>query len=174
MLFIGSALSATLSSSCMPFLNALMPCATSPIRSEILPRPNSSRTTAITTIQCQMLSEPILQSSRYQQAGKPARSSSERRLGGRQKQGLRARQIGASSRGLPLPLISSGIANSGINLAFVPALVFRLHGWRERQIEIADLKGILVLAKRGIVGGRGNTEAARQARIHQSRALQFL
>src|SRR5215207_5994619 len=47
------------SSSDMPFLNALMPCATSPISSEILPRPNSSRTTAITTIQCQMLSEPI-------------------------------------------------------------------------------------------------------------------
>src|ERR1700758_2236238 len=67
MLFTGSDLvSAALSSSCMPFLKALMPCATSPIRSEILPRPNSSRTTAITTIQCQMLSEPILQSSKYQ------------------------------------------------------------------------------------------------------------
>src|SRR5712672_3346460 len=49
----------------MPFLKALMPCATSPIRSEILPRPNSSRTTAITTIQCQMLSEPILQPSKH-------------------------------------------------------------------------------------------------------------
>ena len=31
------------SSSDMPFLNALMPCATSPISSEILPRPNSSK-----------------------------------------------------------------------------------------------------------------------------------
>src|SRR6185436_10704208 len=60
--FTGSAgLSAGLSSSAMPFLNALMPPATSPIRSEILPRPNSSRTTTITTIQCQMISEPILQ-----------------------------------------------------------------------------------------------------------------
>src|SRR6185295_2999748 len=55
----GSGLSAVLSSSDMPFLNALMPWATSPIRSEILPRPNSSSTTAITTIQCQMLIEPI-------------------------------------------------------------------------------------------------------------------
>src|SRR5437870_11898203 len=61
MVFTGSAgfSAAVLSSSCMPFLNDLMPCATSPIRSEILPRPNSSRTTAMTTIQCQMLIEPI-------------------------------------------------------------------------------------------------------------------
>src|SRR5215471_18843482 len=71
----GSVLSAGLSSSCMPFLKALMPCATSPIRSEILPRPNSSRTTAITTIQCQMLSEPILQTLQTQEAGKPAQPS---------------------------------------------------------------------------------------------------
>src|SRR6201995_4281692 len=62
----GSVLSAVFSSSCMPFLKALMPCATSPIRSEILPRPKSSRTTAITTIQCQMLSEPILQILQHQ------------------------------------------------------------------------------------------------------------
>src|SRR2546428_6265025 len=50
---------ADLSSSCMPFLKALMPWATSPISSEILPRPNSSSRTAITTIQCQMLRPPI-------------------------------------------------------------------------------------------------------------------
>src|SRR5579871_4331325 len=43
----------------MPFLKALMPCATSPINSEILPRPNSRSTTPITTIQCQRLMEPI-------------------------------------------------------------------------------------------------------------------
>src|SRR3954469_1026962 len=65
MVFTGSGFSAVFSSSCMPFLKALMPCATSPIRSEILPRPNNSRTTAITTIQCQMLSEPILQPSKH-------------------------------------------------------------------------------------------------------------
>src|ERR1700760_3988241 len=59
-------LSRATSSSFMPFLKALMPCATSPIRSEILPRPNSSRTTAITTIQCQMLSEPILQTLQHE------------------------------------------------------------------------------------------------------------
>src|SRR5205085_10953807 len=64
--FTGSAgLSAAVSSSFMPFLKALMPPATSPIRSEILPRPNSSRTTAITTLQCQMLIEPILQPSKH-------------------------------------------------------------------------------------------------------------
>src|SRR5215831_8736827 len=66
--FTGSSglLSIAVSSSFMPFLKALMPCATSPIRSEILPRPNSSRTTAITTIQCQMLSEPILQTLQHE------------------------------------------------------------------------------------------------------------
>src|SRR3990170_3735484 len=69
--FTGSGFSAVFSSSCTPFLKDLMPCATSPIRSEILPRPNNSRTTAITTIQCQMLSEPILQPSKHA-AGNPA------------------------------------------------------------------------------------------------------
>src|SRR5262249_40929452 len=59
--FAGSGLSTSVASSRIPFLKALMPWATSPIKSEILPRPNSRRTTAITTIQCQMLSEPILQ-----------------------------------------------------------------------------------------------------------------
>src|SRR6516165_840187 len=69
--FAGSDLSsAAVSSSRMPFLKALIPWATSPIRSEILPRPNNSRTTAITTIQCQILSEPNLQPSKA--AGSPA------------------------------------------------------------------------------------------------------
>src|ERR1700730_14098397 len=49
----------------MPFLKALMPWATSPINSEILPRPNNSSTTPITTIQCQRLMEPIGLTFRY-------------------------------------------------------------------------------------------------------------
>src|SRR3977135_1398536 len=92
MVLTGSGFSAVFSSSCVPFLKALLPCATSPIRSEILPRPNSSRTTAITTIQCQMLSEPILQSSKHA-ASHPASIYSETRLWRRQKQGLQPRQI---------------------------------------------------------------------------------
>src|ERR1700686_1606861 len=48
------------SSSCMPFLKDLMPCAKSPINSEIFPRPpTSSRNRTTTTIQCQILNEPI-------------------------------------------------------------------------------------------------------------------
>src|SRR5580693_10811759 len=48
------------SSSDMPFLKALMPLATSPIMSEILPRPpNTSSRTAPTISQCQILKEPI-------------------------------------------------------------------------------------------------------------------
>src|SRR3954452_22314692 len=109
--FTGSGFSAVLSSSCMPFLKALMPCATSPMRSEILPRPNSSRTTAITTIQCQMLSEPILQPSNselpdqtFASSGRrtaeadtygrhAAKSCPETRRGGSQKQGPKLREI---------------------------------------------------------------------------------
>src|SRR5438067_13093492 len=52
------------SSSESPFLNDLMPLAKSPISSEILPRPpNSNSPTARTRIQCQMLIEPICESS---------------------------------------------------------------------------------------------------------------
>src|SRR6185312_13347654 len=59
MLLGGSVFAGAESSSAMPFLKALMPPATSPIRSEILPRPNSSITTTMTISQCQMLNEPI-------------------------------------------------------------------------------------------------------------------
>src|SRR5512138_1310417 len=87
MVFTGSA-GFSASSSFMPFLKALMPLATSPIRSEILPRPNNSRTTAITTIQCQMLSEPILQPSKHGPA--PARNF-QRKVGPR---GLKNKDLG--------------------------------------------------------------------------------
>src|SRR3712207_3074706 len=50
---------AGVSSSDMPFLKALMPFATSPIMSEILPRPNSRTTMRPTTIQCQILVPPM-------------------------------------------------------------------------------------------------------------------
>src|SRR6202012_5511663 len=93
--FTGSDFSDATSSSFMPFLNALMPWATSPIRSEILPRPNSSRTTAITTIQCQMLSEPILQPPNGKWPIFRPVLSPEGRPAGCQKQGLQPRQIAA-------------------------------------------------------------------------------
>ena len=55
------------SSSAMPFLKLLMPLATSPIRSEKRPLPNSRRTTTPTSSQCQRLKPPItrLPESRY-------------------------------------------------------------------------------------------------------------
>ena len=59
-----SGLLGRLSSSDRPFLNDLMPLAKSPIISEILPRPpNNSSKTAPTMIQCQMLIEPMRNSS---------------------------------------------------------------------------------------------------------------
>src|SRR6266446_3915617 len=93
---VGSGFSAVLSSSCMPFLKALMPCATSPIRSEILPRPNNSRTTAITTIQCQMLSEPILQPSKKRRPAS-GQALAEGRPERYQKQGPRPRHIAVTA-----------------------------------------------------------------------------
>src|ERR1700755_1909302 len=104
--FTGSGFADAVSSSFMPFLKALMPWATSPIRSEILPRPNSSRTTAITTIQCQILSEPILQPSKQGMADDPAQSSGERRPAGCQKQGLPAPANCCGAYTLWLPLIA--------------------------------------------------------------------
>src|ERR1019366_8673010 len=93
MVLAGSGLaSAALSSSDMPFLNAFIPCAKSPISEEIFPRPpNISITTTMTIIQCQILKEPI---------GEPSAAGAlcaprpwfdcETRLRERQKQGLRA------------------------------------------------------------------------------------
>src|ERR1700684_3021648 len=53
------------SSSARPFLKDLMPLATSPLKSETLPRPpKTSRSTAPTINQCQMLKEPIKSSVR--------------------------------------------------------------------------------------------------------------
>src|SRR5690242_8945100 len=51
------------SSSARPFLNDLMPFATSPISSDTLPRPNKSMTMMPTITQCQMLMLPMAQSS---------------------------------------------------------------------------------------------------------------
>src|ERR1700677_1801156 len=69
MVFIGAsvfgAVSAVSSSSARPFLKDLMPLATSPIKSETLPRPpKTSRSTAPTINQCQMLKEPMKSSVR--------------------------------------------------------------------------------------------------------------
>ena len=50
---------ASSSSSAMPFLKLLMPLATSPIRPEIRPPPNSSMTTRSTITQCISEKEPI-------------------------------------------------------------------------------------------------------------------
>src|SRR4051794_20992942 len=55
----GAGVAAGVSSSDMPFLKALMPFATSPIMSEILPRPNRRTTIKPTTIQCQILVPPM-------------------------------------------------------------------------------------------------------------------
>src|SRR4051812_48496609 len=120
MVFTGSAglSAAVLSSSCMPFLKALMPCATSPIRSEILPRPNNSRTTAITTIQCQMLSEPILQSSKHTAVATRPRSEAESRPGGVKNKDLGRSQIRARLSSVNGRPPEARLGHVGINYRF--------------------------------------------------------
>src|SRR6266567_3496541 len=129
----------------MPFLKALMPCATSPIRSEILPRPNNSRTTAITTIQCQMLSEPILHPSKHT-GRKAGLIFPESRLRGGEKQGLRPRQIAVSATQL------IGVAEPfwamAIDAKSAFALGFRLYRPRQREFQIVDIQRILVIGQR--------------------------
>src|SRR5579859_3715613 len=168
-------LSTAVSSSRIPFLKALIPCATSPIRSEILPRPNSSRTTAITTIQCQMLSEPILQPSNTN-GRSPSLISSERRLGRRQKQALRRRQIVSDVTVMWLPLTGAEAPlqpTKGLAFALVAA-AFGLDVRRQRQFQVAGLERILVLAKRRIVRRSRYGETGRQARVQQACALQLI
>src|SRR6201987_191322 len=70
------------SSSDMPFLKALMPLATSPIMSEILPRPpKTSSRTAPTISQCQMLKEPMQSSVRSRARAHPRDANSKEKLG---------------------------------------------------------------------------------------------
>src|SRR5580658_9379041 len=70
------------SSSVIPFLKALIPLATSPIRSEILPRPpKTSSSTAPTTNQCQMLNEPMKPSVRNGTLGPAATCRFRQNLG---------------------------------------------------------------------------------------------
>src|SRR6476646_7956838 len=121
----------------MPFLKALMPCATSPMRSEILPRPNNSRTTAITTIQCQMLSEPILQPSKHAALTGPI--SPERRLGRCQKQGLGLRQIRVTRLTLNSWRLVDRRSEPDADLALATAVGLRRRS--QRKFQISDLEG---------------------------------
>src|SRR4051812_24100153 len=163
MVLTGSGFSAALSSSCMPFLKALMPWATSPISSEILPRPNSSRTTAITTIQCQILNEPI---------EKPSAPS-----GGRPPPGLaRTYEQGAAKTRTAWPpdaargIVANAFKSRGLRRfrLFLDALRRR----RQTKVEIARLQRILVVLERRIVRRHRHREARRQAIVEQARALQ--
>src|SRR6266851_836048 len=172
MVFTGSGFSAVFSSSCMPFLKALMPCATSPIKSEILPRPNSSRTTAITTIQCQMLSEPILQPSKHEWPA--SRPDLLPKVGA---QALKNKDFGHVKRPRQLRLAATvnrhERSRNGREKS-APALALRLHPRRQRQFQIAGFQRLLVVPKFGVVRGRRNGKTGRQPRIQQSRAFQFL
>src|SRR5215204_1699527 len=165
MVFTGSAgfSAAVLSSSCMPFLKALMPCATSPIRSEILPRPNNSRTTAITTIQCQILSEPILQPSK-RDGQLPAKLW--RKVGPR---GIKNKDPGRGKSLSRLRIIAivnplAGLAGGAFRTS--STALFGIGDRRQHQFQtVARIQRIFILAQRHVVGRRRNAEAGRQPRI---------
>src|SRR2546421_11663061 len=137
----------------MSFLTALMRCATSPIRSEILPRPNNSRTTAITTIQCQMLSEPILQPSKH---ARPAtRPNLCRKLGAggvKNKDLSRVKSLLTRSLAATVNWAPPGPSKRTANLVFAPT--FRLCGWGQREFQIADLQRLLVIAQGRVIRRR--------------------
>src|SRR5262245_57958917 len=171
---LGSGATFALSSSDMPFLKALMPCATSPISSEILPRPNSSSTTPMTMIQCQILRPPMA----YSSASGPRAARNQVRLCGeprrhaRQKQGPAVRRAPAvgdvgiagfeatakcSSGAASLPSPTRGRVKS----------LLRLGARGERKVEVALLQRLLVLTQRGIVRRHRHVEAGWQAAIEQ-------
>src|SRR5829696_2233800 len=53
-------------------------------------------------------------------------------------------------------------------------LLIALRRWRERQIEIAGLQRVLILAQRGVMGRHRNGKAGRQAPVKQTGALQLI
>src|SRR5215217_7025309 len=165
---LGSALdaSSTFSSSVMPFLKALMPFAKSPISSEILPRPpNSSRPTASTMFQCQMLNEPMRKSSVATGPHGPAGPHGPFVLGnaklGFQRLKNKAGQIRCkfSSGRKPLELL---------------LLLHPLETRGKAKIEVARLERVLILAQGRIVGRQRHGESSRQPAIQQAGALELV
>src|SRR5919112_6571207 len=126
--FDGGVVVEVASSSVMPFLNALMPLATSPIISEILPRPNSSITIRPTTIQCQMLAPPMAKPPTPEHSAQASLAANLRGGGGENKK-LRPRKAtprhrvsgmvnggdgaGARARGRQSSLATSGPGSRG-------------------------------------------------------------
>src|SRR5215471_622456 len=147
----------------MPFLKALMPWATSPISSEILPRPNSRSRTAMTTIQCQMLRPPM----EFPPSRRPARANRlvprQTRRRGRQKQGFRA----SRSR--------DRFARAGACLTTTEIrFSFLVRAGGQSEVEISGLERVLVLPQARIVRRHRNRKARRQASLEQAGALELV
>src|SRR5262249_33203523 len=179
-------------SSASPFLNDLIPLAKSPIRSEILPRPpNSSSPTARTSIQCQMLNEPMRKSSGSDGAARALWAARARCLGVSRKLGFGADKYKDSA---PAPSMRSTDAHAPKTvgtadvwrhstaltqcrnllpsaLSFVAGALRRR---RQAKIEVARLERILVLAQGRIVRRHRHREARRQPAVEQARALQLV
>src|SRR5580704_19381461 len=156
------------SSSDMPFLKALMPLATSPIMSEILPRPPKTRSsTAPTTNQCQMLNEPMKTSVRNGTAhlGPAATCRFRQNLGakgGKNKHSRNAQRPQGESASFP--------AIAGRDDLFLAAA----GGRRQAEVEIARFERVFVVAERRIVGRHRNAEARGQRRLDQARAFELV
>src|SRR5579884_657242 len=169
------------SSSAMPFLKALMPPATSLISSEILPRPNSSITTTMTISQCQILNEPIGNSSA---ATGLAPAYVTRKLGfGRGKN-----KEFSARHGRAWTANSARNPSNRTKLTFVfvrvghaarfairsgRLLVGRCRG-RQCEIEIAGVKRLFVVAQCAVVRGDWDGKAGRQAAYQQAGTFKFL
>src|SRR5579864_1265273 len=155
------------SSSARPFLNDLMPLATSPIRSETLPRPpNSKSPTARTISQCQMLKPPMNSSvrNRVRARGKGSFEPETRRRG-RQKQ---AQRQGRTAAGYSRVNGGSG-ARRGKAL-LLGAIARR----NQAEVEIARFERVFVVAQRRIVGRQRHGKAGRHAAFDQAGAFELV
>src|SRR5580658_5124044 len=153
------------SSSDMLFLKALMPLATSPIMSEILPRPPKTRSSTAPTInQCQMLNEPMKPSVRN---GTRARGnvsiSPEPRRQGRQKQ---AHPQCPTAAGLMRLQLTLGRPFSDHLIGRRAVLFLAAAGRRHQaEVEIAGFEWVFVVAQGRIVRRHRHAEARGQRRL---------
>src|SRR5580692_7995370 len=155
----------------MPFLNDLMPLATSPISSEILPRPPKSRSpTARTIIQCQMLREPMKSSVCSGAPRSPQGTDFDQKLCAKSGKNKRNRKAAEpAGRCHARPGRASRPRYEGRCL-FLGAL----HRWSKSEVEVAGLQRLFVLPQRRIVGGHGDVKARRQRLFDEAGAFELV
>src|SRR5712672_835610 len=156
----------------MPFLKALIPWATSPINSEILPRPNSRSTTPITTIQCQRLMEPIGLTLRNDgPRGRGLACLFNQNLGLAPRKNKDRNRFPAASHGHGY-FTSPRLRGEGEE---TPILFLRpVHARRQAKVEVAGFQRVFVRAQCRIVGRLRHAKVCRQGSVEQAGTLKVV